>query len=99
MIAALAPAGGSGWQQHVPVVVKTAAAGAHKSDTGGVVLDLGDEEEVRGYGELLRPPYRGRLAMVGGGTRALPAGLHLGLELVDQRRFGNGVVYLRYRVG
>jgi dihydrofolate reductase len=35
---------------------------------------------------------------VGGGTRALPAGLHLELELLDERRFGNGVVYLRYRV-
>jgi dihydrofolate reductase len=36
---------------------------------------------------------------VGGGTRALPAGLHLELELLDEHRFGNGVVYLRYRVG
>jgi dihydrofolate reductase len=37
--------------------------------------------------------------MVGGGTRALPAGLHYELELLDERRFGNGVVYLRYRIG
>jgi dihydrofolate reductase len=37
--------------------------------------------------------------VVGGGTRALAAGLHLELELLDERRFGNGVVYLRYRVG
>jgi dihydrofolate reductase len=37
--------------------------------------------------------------VVGGGTRALPAGLHLELDLLDERRFGNGVVYLRYRVG
>jgi dihydrofolate reductase len=37
--------------------------------------------------------------VVGGGTRALPADLHLQLELLDERRFGNGVVYLRYRVG
>jgi dihydrofolate reductase len=37
--------------------------------------------------------------VVGGGTRALPAGLHLELELLDERRFGNGVVYLQYRVG
>jgi dihydrofolate reductase len=37
--------------------------------------------------------------VVGGGTRALPAGLHLELELLDERRFGNGVVFLRYRVG
>ncbi len=35
---------------------------------------------------------------VGGGTAALPAGLHLGLDLLEHRRFGNGMVYLRYRV-
>jgi hypothetical protein len=29
----------------------------------------------------------------------LAAGLLLELELLDERRFGNGVVYLRYRVG
>ncbi len=34
--------------------------------------------------------------VVGGGNAALPAGLRL--ELADQRRFGDGVVYLRYRV-
>jgi dihydrofolate reductase len=36
--------------------------------------------------------------IVGGGNRALPDGLRLQLELLDERRFGNGVVYLRYRV-
>ena len=30
-----------------PVVVKTAAAGVHKTETGGVALDLRDEGEVR----------------------------------------------------
>lgn len=34
---------------------------------------------------------------VGGGLRFLPEGLKAQLELVDQRRFGNGVAYLRYR--
>ena len=29
-----------------PVVVKTAAAGAHKTESGGVALNLGDDEEV-----------------------------------------------------
>jgi dihydrofolate reductase len=36
--------------------------------------------------------------VVGGGTRVFPDGVHLPLELVDERRFGNGTVYLRYRV-
>jgi dihydrofolate reductase len=35
--------------------------------------------------------------VVGGGKRALPNEAHAKLELVDERRFGNGVVYLRYR--
>jgi dihydrofolate reductase len=34
---------------------------------------------------------------VGGGLRFLPDGLDLRLDLLDERRFGNGVVYLRYR--
>jgi dihydrofolate reductase len=35
--------------------------------------------------------------LVGGGKRALPDGVHLQVELLDERRFGSGVVYLRYR--
>jgi dihydrofolate reductase len=35
--------------------------------------------------------------LVGGGKRALADAVRLQLELVDERRFGNGVVYLRYR--
>jgi dihydrofolate reductase len=36
--------------------------------------------------------------VVGGGKRALPDDVHVQLELLDERRFRNGVVYLRYRV-
>jgi dihydrofolate reductase len=34
---------------------------------------------------------------VGGGKQALPDNLRLQLQLLDERRFGNGVVHLRYR--
>ena len=37
--------------------------------------------------------------VVGGGTRALPDGLRLKLELLEEHRFEAGVVYLRYRTG
>lgn len=37
--------------------------------------------------------------VVGGGIRALPDGARLDLELLEERRFGNGVVHLAYRVG
>jgi dihydrofolate reductase len=35
--------------------------------------------------------------VVGGGGRALPAGLRLRLELAGERRFGTGTVHLHYR--
>jgi dihydrofolate reductase len=35
--------------------------------------------------------------VVGGGKPGLPTGMRAELELLDERRFGNGVVYLRYR--
>jgi dihydrofolate reductase len=35
--------------------------------------------------------------LVGGGTRALPDGVRVQLELLDERRFENGVVHLHYR--
>jgi dihydrofolate reductase len=38
-------------------------------------------------------------AIVGGGTASLPAGVRLDLELVEERRFDNGMAYLRYRTG
>jgi dihydrofolate reductase len=37
--------------------------------------------------------------IVGGGKPFLPVGWRTGLELLDERRFTDGVVYLRYRVG
>jgi len=36
--------------------------------------------------------------VVGGGKRALPHGVRSTLELLDERRFGSGVVHLHYRV-
>jgi dihydrofolate reductase len=37
--------------------------------------------------------------VVGGGKRALPDNVRARLELLDERRFRNGVVHLHYRVG
>jgi dihydrofolate reductase len=36
--------------------------------------------------------------VVGGGKPSLPNNVRLELELLDERRFGNGMVYLHYRV-
>ena len=35
--------------------------------------------------------------VVGGGKQSLPEGVRLNLELLGERRFGNGVVHLHYR--
>ena len=34
--------------------------------------------------------------MLGGGMRVLPSNVRLRLDLLDERRFANGMVYLRY---
>jgi dihydrofolate reductase len=36
---------------------------------------------------------------VGGGKQSLPDDVRVKLELLDERRFGNGVVHLHYRTG
>jgi dihydrofolate reductase len=36
--------------------------------------------------------------VVGGGKQSVPSGVRLKLDLLDERRFGNGTVHLRYRV-
>jgi acetyl coenzyme A synthetase (ADP forming)-like protein len=55
-----------------PAVVKTAAAGAHKTDVGGVALDLGDEQAVReaaariGGPVIVQPMIRGGAELLAG---------------------------------
>ena len=59
------------------------------SELAGVALRAGLVDELH---QFVTP------VAVGGGKRFLPARLHLDLELLDERRFGNGVVHLHYRV-
>ena len=57
--------------------------------------------------ELAAHPFRSGLIehwhlflttfLVGGGKQSLPNEVRLELELLEERRFGNGVVFLRYR--
>jgi acyl-CoA synthetase (NDP forming) len=55
-----------------PAVVKTAAAGVHKTETGGVALDLGDEEAVKAAVErigapvIVQPFVRGGVELLAG---------------------------------
>lgn len=54
----------------------------------GAALRAGLVDEVH---QIVTP------VVVGGGLSWLPDGLRLGLELLSERRFGNGVVHLAYR--
>jgi acyl-CoA synthetase (NDP forming) len=56
-----------------PVVVKTAAPGAHKTETGGIALDLGDEAAVRAAVDRIGTPVIVQ-PMISGGAELL-AGL------------------------
>jgi acetyl coenzyme A synthetase (ADP forming)-like protein len=55
-----------------PVVLKTAAAGAHKTENGGVILDLGSDAAVRAAAErlggpvLVQPLVRGGAELLAG---------------------------------
>jgi acetyl coenzyme A synthetase (ADP forming)-like protein len=53
-----------------PVVLKTAAAGAHKTETGGVALDLVTDEEIRAAAERIGGPLLVQ-PMVEGGAELL----------------------------
>ncbi len=55
-----------------PAVVKSSAAGAHKTETGGIALDLEDEEAVRaaaeriGFPVVVQPMLRGGTELLAG---------------------------------
>jgi dihydrofolate reductase len=55
----------------------------------GEALEAGLVDE---FHLLIRP------VLVGGGKPALPSNVRVALELLDERRLGGGVAYLRYRI-
>jgi dihydrofolate reductase len=69
------------------------AAATHDVSVGGpgIAAEAIEAGLVDEYHLFLTP------IVVGGGTPSLPLGVRLELELLDERRFGNGVVYLHYR--
>ena len=73
--------------------LKSAAArdiGVGGSELAGQAIRAGLVDEI----QLFLTPI-----LVGGGTPALPDDIRVKLELLDERRFADGVVYLHYRAG
>jgi dihydrofolate reductase len=68
---------------------------------------LAERDLIVGGPELAAQAFRAGLVdechlfvvpmVVGGGKRSLPNNVRLELELLEERRFGNGMVYLHYR--
>jgi len=68
---------------------------------------VGEHDIIIGGAELAAHAFRAGLIdechlfiipiIVGGGKRSLPDNVRLELELLEERRFGSGVVFLRYR--
>ncbi|MET0608120.1 MAG: acetate--CoA ligase family protein, partial [Gaiellaceae bacterium] len=54
-----------------PVVVKTAAPGAHKTESGGIALDLQDEQQVRDAVERITAPVIVQQYLQGPGVELL----------------------------
>ncbi len=59
------------------------------AELAAVALSAGLVDEI----QLMIVPW-----VIGGGQLALPRSLRLELRLLDERRFGNGTVHLRYQV-
>ena len=72
------------------------------ADASGGFAWAAPDEEVHDFVNDLERPIGTHLfltpILVGGDTPALPGGVRLRLELLDERRFGNGVVHLHYRI-
>jgi succinyl-CoA synthetase beta subunit len=80
----LAAAGRVGY----PIVLKTASPIGHKTDVGGVVVDIEDESR-------LRDAYREMSGRLGGKVMVaelVPAGLEIGLGMVLDEQFGPVVI-------
>ncbi len=91
-----------------PVTARTRIERSFDPDAVRALKASADRDIVVGGSQLAAEAFRAGLvdelqvviaqAVVGGGKRALPDGVRLGLELVDQRRFPGGMAYLCYRV-
>ena len=72
VVATAAEAAGAARELGYPVVVKTALAGAHKTESGGVALDLRDADAVFDAGEriggplIVQPMVRGGVEVLAG---------------------------------
>ena len=90
-----------------PVTARTRVERDFDPDAVRELVRQADRDVSVGGPELAAAAFRAGLVdevrlyltpvLVGGGKPALPAGVRAGLDLLDEHRFGGGVVHLRYR--
>ena len=86
---------------------RTRLEGEFDADAVLALKESSEHDLSIGGPDLAASAFRARLvdelqlflvpAIVGGGTPSLPAGVRMDLELAEERRFGAGMAYLRYR--
>ena len=91
-----------------PVTTRTRIVPAFEADEVRAVKEASSSDLLIGGPELAGHALRAGLVdevrlvlaqvTVGAGKSAFPTDLHLDLELIDERRFGNGAVHVAYRV-
>lgn len=71
-----------------------------KANAAGNIAVAGPELAARAIEAGLVDEFQMRVCpvVIGGGKRYFPSGMRLDLELVEERRFRNGEIYLRYAV-
>ncbi len=71
-----------------PVVLKTASPVGHKTDVGGVVLDIGDESRLLAAYREISNRLDGTVMV----TEQVPAGVEIGLGMIVDGQFGPVVI-------
>lgn len=92
-----------------PATTRTRIERSFDPDAVRDIKAAADRDLMIGGAELAAEAFRAGLVdecqlllapvAVGGGKPALPLRIRIALRLLDHRRFANGSVYLRYRVG
>ena len=91
-----------------PTTAKTRVERSFDPDAIRTMKDTADRDLSVGGANLAAQAFRAGLvdeshlfvgpAIVGRGKPSLPSDLRVGLQLLDERRFDNGVVYVRHRI-
>jgi dihydrofolate reductase len=90
----------SRWPGRIWMVRRSAPASSRCVDAGSDIAVAGPELAAHAIRAGLVDEFQMRVCpvVIGGGKRYFPSGVRLDLELIEERRFRNGEIFLRYAV-